>query len=311
MPNITIYNDVILPESVIRAGVQGKNMRRNRRSATEGGHQTIDIGWSRTLRQFTLGVHGMEQESWDALQGLHEVTEGGAYGFLMLDPKDQFVTVADGLLHPQATAADVGTIGLGYGVPTLQAKKLYTSVGSTRTKQRTIKRPKSNVVLRRAGGVMTAGAGAGQYALNADTGIVTVVADSSSAVTVVTVGATTQITLTAALSGLAIGGRLWLDGLTGTDAALLNNLSHAITNITGGALNVYHLSTDTAGKTISVGSGQGRKYPQASESMTWAGSFYVPVHFQSDDLDWDIVRSGSPGERLVIGPSVVLDEVRE
>ncbi len=49
----------------------------------------------------------------------------------------------------------------------------------------------------------------------------------------------------------------------------------------------------------------------AAGTLTWSGSFYVPVHFMSDDLDWDIVRSGTQSSRLMVGPNVVLQEVRE
>lgn len=46
-------------------------------------------------------------------------------------------------------------------------------------------------------------------------------------------------------------------------------------------------------------------------ALTWAGRFYVPVHFQSDTLDWDLVVAGAYDQRFLAGPSVVLDEVRE
>jgi uncharacterized protein (TIGR02217 family) len=46
-------------------------------------------------------------------------------------------------------------------------------------------------------------------------------------------------------------------------------------------------------------------------TLTWAGHFYVPVHFQSDDLDWDLVIAGGYDQRFLAGPSVVLQEIRE
>lgn len=46
-------------------------------------------------------------------------------------------------------------------------------------------------------------------------------------------------------------------------------------------------------------------------ALIWAGRFYVPVHFQSDTLDWDLVVAGGYDQRFVAGPSVVLDEVKE
>jgi uncharacterized protein (TIGR02217 family) len=46
-------------------------------------------------------------------------------------------------------------------------------------------------------------------------------------------------------------------------------------------------------------------------ALTWSGRFYVPVHFQSDDLDWDLIAPGGYDQRFLAGPSVVLQEIRE
>ena len=137
----------------------------------------------------------------------------------------------------------------------------------------------------------------------------TFVADATRTVSSVTVGATTQVVLSSAISGLVITtGKLWLQGLTGTHSALLNGLAHTITNISG---STYTLATNTAGKTITAGSGQGHKYPQPTETLTWSGLFYVPVHFRDDDLNWDLEAGGPRDLRIVTVPSTYLDEVRE
>jgi hypothetical protein len=52
-------------------------------------------------------------------------------------------------------------------------------------------------------------------------------------------------------------------------------------------------------------------YPQADETLTWSGEFFVPVHFANDDIDWEVIVSGTYDSRIVAGPSVVLQEVRE
>ena len=102
-------------------------------------------------------------------------------------------------------------------------------------------------------------------------------------------------------------GKLWLQGLTGADAALLNNLAHTITAISG---STYTLATNTAGKTITA-AGQGQKYPQPTDTLTWSGTFYVPVQFANDSMDWDIEKPGGQADRLVSGPSIPLIEIRE
>jgi uncharacterized protein (TIGR02217 family) len=307
---ITVYSDVVMPNNVIAAGVRGKQIRRNSRATTQGGYMTANILWSRTLRQYELGYVPMLASAWAAIEGLHEVTEGGAYGFLMQDPKDQSVTHTTGLIQAYNNGASVGAMGGGYGVPTYKLNKRYTSSGSSRTKDRGITRPKATPVINRGGAPVTLGASAGNAAINYDTGTVTFVADSSSTVTAVTVGATTQVTLTAALAGLAVGKRLYLIDLTGTVGATLNGTSHAITAITGGGLNVYTLSVVTTGLAW-ASAGSGYAYPQSAETLTWAGDFYIPVHFESDEIDWELVVGGPVGTRLVSGPNVVLMEIRE
>jgi uncharacterized protein (TIGR02217 family) len=306
---ITVFNDVIMPTSVLAAGVRGKNQRNNSRTMAANGTGQININWSRTLRQYELGIVPMSVATWQTIEGLHEVTEGGAYGFLLPDPKDQSVSDAQGLLYPFNSTL-LGTNGLGYGVPSYKLHKRYTSTGSARTKDRAITRPRATPVIRRGGVAVTHGASPGNVSVNYDTGTVTFVADSSSTVTAVAVGATTNVTLTAALAGVSVGERLYLSGLTGTVASTLNGLSFAITAITGGGLNVYTLTVATTGLAWTSG-GSGFAYPQSTETLTWAGDFYVPVHFASDEIDWELVAGGPAAARLLAGPSVVLNEVRE
>lgn len=309
MASIVVFADVILPNSLISAGVRGKLKRRNVRAEAPNGNKRVISRGPRTLRQYEWSSVPLRAETWREFAGLYNVTNAGANGFLMVDPTDATVAADEGLMYPYLTAL-VGAIGVGYGVPTYRLYKRDSVSGSTRTSDRRISRPQATPALLRGGAAVTLGASAGNAAINLDTGLVTFVADSSSTVTVVTVGASTVVTLTAALAGLAIGGRLYLLGLTGADAALLNGLSHAITNITGGGSNVYTLSTNTAGKTITA-SGSGYKYPQAAETLKWSGRFYVPVHFANDDIDWDLVAAGQEDARFLTGPNVLLDEVPE
>lgn len=307
---IQIYNNVILPGDVLAAaGARGRIVRRNARAQAANGAQQIVIIQSRSMREYEFGFIPMPYTVWQTLEGIFEVTDGGAYGFLLEDPKDTTIAAAAGLMYPY-TSALVGAIGVGYGVPSYRLYKRYTSIGSTRTKDRRISRPQATPILKRGAATVTYGAAAGNASINLDTGTVTFVADSSSTVTAVTVGASTVVTLTAALAGLIVGNRLYLSGLTGTVAATLNNLSHSITSIAGGGLNVYTLSVTTTGLAWTSG-GSGFKYPQSTETVTWSGSMYVPVHFARDEIDWELVMGGTEAQRLIAGPSVMLAEVYE
>lgn len=304
---ITVLSDVILPTSLLTSGVRGKQMRNNTRSEASNGSAIININWSKTLRQYELGCVPMTVAQWQALEGLHEVTEGGAYGFLLPDPKDSTVASGAGLLQGYNSGL-VGTVGFGYGVPTYKLMKRYSVAGSTRTKDRQITRPQTTPVMLRAGGGIVLGSGSGQAAFTLTTGSLTFVADYSTGVTSYTVGASTILNFSSGTmaSLLAVNGRIYLSGAGGTAATVLNGLSHLITNITG---NNITISTSTNGLTAS--GGQAYKFPQPTETLTWTGSFYVPVHFQDDVIDWDMAAGGSLDNRLLAGPSVSLMEVRE
>ena len=308
---VVVYEDVIVPSSVLLAGVTGSNSRQNDRTRNQGGYANVNAVRDVTMRSWQIGVAPMLVSAVQDVLGIWEVTDAGAFGMLLQDPIDSVVTAAQGALQGYMAGVEYGTVGFGNGGPLYGLRKLYTARGSTRKTARALTRPLGTPALLRGGSPVTIGAAAGNAGLSAAPVYVTFVADASRSVTNVTVGATTQITLASAIPGLVIGGKLWLDTLSGADAALLNSLSHTITNISGGGLNIYTLSTDTAGKTITAGSGQGRKYPQPDEALAWSGDFYVPVQFRDDTLEWDLAIAGGRDARMVTVPSTYLDEIRE
>ena len=209
---ITVYADVILPNRILAAGVRGRQVRNNARTLASNGAQQINVNWARTLRQYDLGIVPLSVADWQTLEGLFEVTEGGAFGFLMQDPKDASALISDG-------------VAAGLTSTTFQLYKTYTSAGSTRTKSRKITRPVAagfDIKVSGVSLVVTA-----QYTLNVTTGVVTIP------------------------SAPVVG------------------------------------------------------------TITWSGGFYVPVHFASDEIDWELVRSGPIDTRLMAGPSVTVMEVAE
>lgn len=311
MANLTVYNDLILPAKyVLAAGLRGRLRRRNLRTQSPSGKLAVAVMQARTLREYEFGIVPMSYERWQTLEGLFEVTDAGAAGFLLEDPKDVAVPVGAGFMWPYTTAI-VGAVGVGYGVPVLKLYKRYSALGNTsRTKDRSVTRPQAGAVLYRGGVAVALGSGAGEAAIDYDTGTVTFVSDESQALTSVTAGGSTVLNFangTGMVAAMSIGQRVYLLGLSGTAASRLNGLSHAITAKGATSLTV---STGTSG--LAATGGTAYKYPQASEAMTWAGRMYVPVHFQNDDIDWNLLRpaAGESG-RLLAGPSVVLSEVPE
>lgn len=304
--SITVYPDVIVPNSAILAGVTGTRTRQNDRTVNQGGYASVNAVRDVSLLTYQIATAPMLAYDVQAIIALYETTDAGAFGMLMDDPIDFTVTGTQGGLLGYMSGVSNGTVGYGNGTPLYGLRKLYTAPGG-RQKARAITRPKSPAILRN-GSAVTVGASAGNISLSAGPVYGTFVADSSSTVSSITPGATTSVTLSSALSGLVITtGKLWLQGLTGADAALLNNLAHTITGISG---STYTLATNTAGKTITA-AGSGYKYPQPTDTLTWTGDFYVPVHFRDDSIQWDLVAAGQRDGRRVSIPSTYLDEIRE
>lgn len=213
--SITVLSDLILPESVIAAGIRGKNIRQNSRVQTENGFASINVGWTQSLRQYELGIVAMKVEQWQAIEALHEITRGGAYGFLMFDPKDSLGTTAGTAVKLMPA---VGATPAYY-----QIQRRYIDAPSGRYLDRPITRPiEAGFVLYANGTPMSPGS----YAVDPETGRLT---------------------------------------FSGADV----------------------------------------------EDLSWSGRFAVPVHFMEDSIDWEMLLGGQMKNRVVAGPTVVLQEIRE
>ncbi len=306
--SLTVFPDVVLSASIIAAGIRGKNMRSNIRVSTSSGEMQINVRWARTLRQYELGVVPLSIEQWAQIEALHEVTEGGAFGFLMQDPKDRSAAVGEGFLQPYSGSLLLGTMGYGYGVPTYRLGKRYAISGTSRFKDRLITRPKDTPLVKKNGITLANGSSAGQFTIDPTTGIVTIHEDASAYLTSATVGATTLLDfgLGSFASLFATGGRVWLQGVVGTAASVLTDKSHEVLSVSGNTLTI---NTPTTGLTVT--SALAMRYPQPSDTLTWSGEFFVPVHFMEDEIGWDLARPGDMQDRLIAGPSVVLQEIRE
>lgn len=302
---MNVLDNVIFPNSVIVAGVTGTRSRQNTRTRNQGGYVDVSVVRDYTLRSWQIGTAPLRIPAFEQLVAVAEVTDYGAFGMLLEDPIDNTATVANGALTGYMLDVETGPVGYGNGCPTYGFRKLYTIAGGARTKAHALTRTR-NAVVYRGGVAVTVGSSAGNIAISSGVQYVTFVPDATRTVSSVTVGATTQVTLSSGI-GLSVGHRLWLQGLTGADAALLNGQSHEITNVSTAT---YTLAVNTSGKTITA-AGQGHKYPQPDETLTWAGKFYFPVHFRDDNLEWELVVPGQYDARHVTIPQTYLDEVRE
>lgn len=239
----------------------------------QSGNEQRNSRWDHPLIEYTAD-HGVKtQTQLDVLIAFFRIAAGKAHGFRFKDWVDFEVTQTNGKL----------AAGGGSGVPTYQLQKSYSNAAGSYA--RTITKPVvgAATVYRNASPV-TVGAGAGNIAIDYTTGIVTFVADATASASSITVGSTTQVVLATNPGTLIAGEKLHLSGFTGTDAALVNGLAHTINSVTGAGPFTFVLSTNTTGKTITLGSGSGKAYPQANDTLTWAGEFDVPMRFDTDRM---------------------------
>lgn len=151
----TVFADVILANSVLASGVRGKNIRKNDRVPTDNGAENINIVWTQTLREFELATVPILKSQWLEIEALHEVTDGGAYGFLLEDPKDNRVTT--GVVYTVSA-----------GLYQLYNRRIHA--GSARFRDRKITRPRATSFVLLADGIPV---DSGDYTLDTTTGRLT------------------------------------------------------------------------------------------------------------------------------------------
>lgn len=302
---MAFYDDIVFPTSISANNFSGTRRRLTEVGVTQSGSEQRTVVWMDSLRTYEAGLVARLASEWILIDGLFEICEGQAHGFRLKDATDYSVSLAQG--YPGSLDPADGSVitpGVGFGMPILQAVKRY-AYGSRYHYRKLTKLVSGSVSVTRNGTPVVVGAGAGEIAIDVDTGQITFVADATRAVTGVTVGATTQVQLATAMTGTVVTDRIYLTGLGGADAALLNGLSHEVTTIVG---TTYTLATDTAGKTITAG-GNAYLYPQADDVIAMSAQFHVPVRFATDELPWTVV-AGHPTNVLIESGSIPLVEIR-
>lgn len=237
------------------------------------GNEKRNINWPLGRARYDVS-HGVRtQAQMDVLVAFFRSMKGRGHGFRFKDWSDFQCTAAQGVL---------GT-GNGTGGPTYQLGKVYAA--GALNEIRSIQKPVAGqVAVQRNGSPVTIGSAAGNIGIDTTTGIVTFVADAQSAATSITVGATTTVVLSTNPGPIVAGQRLWLSGFGGAGAALVNNLAHTVNSVSGSGPFTFVLATNTAGATITLGSGLGRDFPQVADALTWSGQFDVPVRFDTDQM---------------------------
>lgn len=239
---------------------------------TTSGKEYTNSKWAQSMRKFDLAHTGKTKAEIDEIVGFFEaVAFGRANMFRFKDWADYLIASGEGFL---------GT-GFGTGGPTYQLRKRRTFGAYTRDKD--IKKPVAgSVAAFRNASPITFGGGAGNISIDTTTGIITFVADASQTISTHTPGASHVFTTASDITGLINGSKVYITGVTGTAAAVLNGVIHSITGKSGAGPYTWTISTTTTGLTASGGTGA--KYPQPADALTATGEYDVPVRSEQDEL---------------------------
>lgn len=255
---------------------------------TQGGWEQRNQNWLNSRHRYDVSLAIRTATDYKLVKVHFNEMRGQLHSFPFKDYLDYTVTAGEGFLE--------------YVSPGVF--NLIKRYGDDNAYDRRITRP-VNQTLYRGVTPVTPGAGAGQYSIGAF-GVITFVPDQTRTINTHTVGVTHQIVLASAFSpNVGISGKISLIGISGTAAALLNNLEHTVTSVSGATISI---AVNTTGLTATGGSA--RRMVQASE-LTWSGEFNVPCRYASDQMPAVAVNRNSPDELLVDVSGIEVVEVRE
>jgi len=297
------FNETASLPDCIALGAAGGPMFSTDVIVVRAGFESRNANWSQSRRKYDISTGVKTKSDFQSVADLFHAVGGRLDGFRFKDWADFEVTIANGALVGSLNGVLYGTAGLGSGLATLRLAKLYTSGSSTHVRE--ITKPITATVYRN-GVPAVIGGGAGQLSgVDLTTGIATFVADQTRSISSHVVGVSHQFTLSSAFSpNLVPGGRIFVTSITGTAATLLNNLPLEVNGVSGAVINV---AVTTTGLTASGGTAS--YFPQPADTLTWTGTFDVPVRFDSDELQAVIQDKTGGGDLLMTAP-VQLIEIR-
>ena len=255
------------------------------------GHESRNAAWSQSRATYEAS-HGVRtQAQFNTLLAFFRALRGRAHGFRFKDWSDFTVLDSEGKLGVPVSVAP--------GI--YQLRKRYTA--GALTEDRDIRKPVvGTVIVRRNGSPVTAGGGAGQYALDTTTGIVTFVPTSTKTITGITKANPGVITATA--HGFSNGDLIGITGVSGMTQ--INNVFAAVTVL---STDTFHIGVNTTSYSTYVSGGSAKKYGSSSDVLSWSGEFDVPCRFDTDEMRAQNKTRSGPG--LLFGwDSVPLVEIR-
>lgn len=236
----------------------------------QSGREQRNIEWSAPRMRYNVATAINSVADREEIIAWMRCLRGQAHGFRIKDPIDFSVDSDDGYINEG---------GVGNGTPTGQLYKYY-SIGAL-SQAREITKPVSGTVTFYMDSTEMISPAP---SLDTTTGVVTFMAEDSASVmnACPATGGATTLTLDRALSGLSVGDKIYLVGISGTIGNTLNGAAHTVQAISASPP-IYDLATDTDGLSYTSG-GTAAWYPQARHSLRWVGEFDVPVRFETDSL---------------------------
>lgn len=230
------------------------------------GHEQRNIGWPTPRHRYRVAIPTKAAADLQTFRSFYRVVKGRGHGFRFRDWLDYQVTTSEGRL---------GTTAVGTGAFAYQLYKRYTS--GANTDDRAIQKPVSGgVTVYRNASPVTVGAGAGEIAIDYTTGIVTFVPDITKVISAITQANPGKITTTTA-HGLSNGWLVYLSGIGG-----MTQLNGQTVTVTVVDADEFTIGVNTTSYGAYTSGGSVTKGPQAADALTWAGTFDVPVRFESD-----------------------------
>lgn len=216
------------------------------------------------------------QTQLDALLQFFRAVHGRGIPFRFKDWSDYRLLATDSLLLPVDGAPNQFQLGKSY----------YMAAGIE--EQRVLQKIVAGTfALSDGGSPVPPGAGAGQYAVDVTTGIITIGVSQTRTINTHTVGAAHQVVLASALSPNVVAGDfVSLSGVTGSAAATLNGERFEVTVQAGATLT---LDVDTTGLTAAGGT---LSLFRQGATLQASCEFDVPVRFDTDRMTNSVIAYG-------------------
>ena len=251
----------------ISYGAVGGPMFKTLVSANDGGYEQRLARWQYPLHSYDVAQGAKTQTDIDTLKQFFMNKQGMLTGFRFKDWSDFDVVVAESSM--------VYSFGGIY-----QLGKAYTS-GAASTIRAVKKVVDTTYAIYRDAVLQTEGAGAGNYAIDITTGIVTFVEDSGQTVTSATQA--NPCVITTATHGLTTGDTVEL-----SFSVNMTELDGQTVTVTVISPTTFSIGVDSTSYSAYSTGGNFKKYAQAGEVYTWDGEFDVPVRFGSDQMQISI-----------------------